>query len=182
MKEDLKERRVEVLAQAAETGQSIHDARRNFANRKTTMTALRTPNGTTTASRREMEKVIREFYSLRQWRPLASSPSEERWTYRSNGPPFRNPTCHHVGEESYFTRPRQHIGEALHSLSVECKVPKQWRTSKTVLLYKKGDPQDIGNYIPIRLLPVTTSSSQECLTSIDLKKAFDTAETSSWKP
>ncbi|KAK6763089.1 hypothetical protein RB195_023700 [Necator americanus] len=22
----------------------------------------------------------------------------------------------------------------------ECKVPKQWKTSKTVLLYKKGDP------------------------------------------
>ncbi|KAK6767065.1 hypothetical protein RB195_026521 [Necator americanus] len=28
----------------------------------------------------------------------------------------------------------------------ECKVPKQWKTSKTVLLYKKGDPHDIGNY------------------------------------
>ncbi|EYC12332.1 hypothetical protein Y032_0047g1424, partial [Ancylostoma ceylanicum] len=28
----------------------------------------------------------------------------------------------------------------------ECKVPSQWKTSRTVLLYKKGDPQDIGNY------------------------------------
>ncbi|KAK6763711.1 hypothetical protein RB195_024150 [Necator americanus] len=36
----------------------------------------------------------------------------------------------------------------------ECKVPKQWKTSKTVLLYKKGDPQDIGNYRPICLLSV----------------------------
>ncbi|KAK6763239.1 hypothetical protein RB195_023809 [Necator americanus] len=34
----------------------------------------------------------------------------------------------------------------------ECKVPKQWKTSKTVLLYKKGDPHDIGNYRPICLL------------------------------
>ncbi|KAK6761513.1 hypothetical protein RB195_022543 [Necator americanus] len=33
----------------------------------------------------------------------------------------------------------------------ECKVPKQWKTSKTVLLYKKGDPQGIGNYRPICL-------------------------------
>ncbi|KAK6765252.1 hypothetical protein RB195_025257 [Necator americanus] len=36
----------------------------------------------------------------------------------------------------------------------ECKVPKQWKTSKTVLLYKKGDPHDIGNYRPICLLSV----------------------------
>ncbi|KAK6744979.1 hypothetical protein RB195_011594 [Necator americanus] len=34
----------------------------------------------------------------------------------------------------------------------ECKVPKQWKTSKTVLLYKNGDPHDIGNYRPICLL------------------------------
>ncbi|KAK6762161.1 hypothetical protein RB195_023032 [Necator americanus] len=36
----------------------------------------------------------------------------------------------------------------------ECKVPKQWKTSKTVLLYKKADPHDIGNYRPICLLSV----------------------------
>ncbi|KAK6740398.1 hypothetical protein RB195_008701 [Necator americanus] len=36
----------------------------------------------------------------------------------------------------------------------ECKVPKQWKTSKTVLLYKKGDPHDIGKYRPICLLSV----------------------------
>ncbi|KAK6743191.1 hypothetical protein RB195_010447 [Necator americanus] len=33
-------------------------------------------------------------------------------------------------------------------------VPKQWKTSKTVLLYEKGDPHDIGNYRPICLLSV----------------------------
>ncbi|KAK6739387.1 hypothetical protein RB195_008083 [Necator americanus] len=36
----------------------------------------------------------------------------------------------------------------------ECKVPKQRKTSKTVLLYKKGDAHDIGNYRPICLLSV----------------------------
>ncbi|EYC30557.1 hypothetical protein Y032_0005g2718 [Ancylostoma ceylanicum] len=34
----------------------------------------------------------------------------------------------------------------------ECKVPSQWKTSRTVLLYKKGDLQNICNYRPICLL------------------------------
>ncbi|VDP02573.1 unnamed protein product [Heligmosomoides polygyrus] len=63
IKEDLKERRAEVLAEAEEAGLSIHNARRNFANFKTKMTALRRPDGTVTASRRIMEKVIHDFYS-----------------------------------------------------------------------------------------------------------------------
>ncbi|KAK6754933.1 hypothetical protein RB195_013734 [Necator americanus] len=36
----------------------------------------------------------------------------------------------------------------------ECKVNKQRKTSKTVLLCKKGDPDDIGSYRPICLLSV----------------------------
>ncbi|VDO73543.1 unnamed protein product [Heligmosomoides polygyrus] len=63
IKEDLKERRAEVLAEAAEAGLSIRNARRNFANYKTKMTALRRPDGTVTSSRRTMEKVIHDFYS-----------------------------------------------------------------------------------------------------------------------
>ncbi|KAK6763601.1 hypothetical protein RB195_024066 [Necator americanus] len=59
--EDLKNRRAEMLA--AEMGKSIRYARRDFANRKTKMTALRNPKETTIASRRGMERVIYDFYS-----------------------------------------------------------------------------------------------------------------------
>ncbi|VDP10957.1 unnamed protein product [Heligmosomoides polygyrus] len=63
IKEDLKERRAEVLAEAAETGLSTRNARRNFANFKTTMAALRRPDATVTSSRRTMETVIYDLYS-----------------------------------------------------------------------------------------------------------------------
>ncbi|VDP63540.1 unnamed protein product, partial [Heligmosomoides polygyrus] len=63
IKEDLKERRAEVLAEAAEAGLSIRNARRDFANFKTKMTALPRPDGTVTSSRRTMEMIIHDFYS-----------------------------------------------------------------------------------------------------------------------
>ncbi|KAK6748265.1 hypothetical protein RB195_001101 [Necator americanus] len=65
VKKDLKERRAEVLAEAAGAGKSIRYADRKFANRKTRMSALRNPNGTAIASRRGMEKIIYDFYSDR---------------------------------------------------------------------------------------------------------------------
>ncbi|KAK6755585.1 hypothetical protein RB195_014137 [Necator americanus] len=52
-----------MLAEAAEVGKSIRYARRDFVSRKTRMTALRNPKGTTIESRRGMEKIIYDFYS-----------------------------------------------------------------------------------------------------------------------
>ncbi|PIO69970.1 hypothetical protein TELCIR_08190 [Teladorsagia circumcincta] len=63
IKEDLKERRAALLAEAAEAGRSIRNACRSFASYKTKMTCLRRPDGTVTASRRAVEKVIHNFYS-----------------------------------------------------------------------------------------------------------------------
>ncbi|KAK6761783.1 hypothetical protein RB195_022752 [Necator americanus] len=63
IKEDLKERRTEMLAEAAEAGKSIPYARRGFASRKARMSALQNPKRTIIASRRGMEKIIYGFYS-----------------------------------------------------------------------------------------------------------------------
>ncbi|KAK6734421.1 hypothetical protein RB195_017920 [Necator americanus] len=154
IKEDLKERRAEVLAEAAEAGKSIRYARRDFAT-----------------SRRGMEKIIYDFYSdlfdshvhlpphhLREDGQVIPEvlPFEIRHAIMS----VRNRTA----PDPDRIRP-EHLKSLLPVLIntlvrlftrylSECKVPKQWKTSKTVLLYKKGDPHDIGNYRPICLLSV----------------------------
>ncbi|KAK6751079.1 hypothetical protein RB195_002821 [Necator americanus] len=168
IKED---RRAEVLAEAAEAGKSIRYARRDFASRKTMMTALRNPKGTAIASRRGMEKIIYDFYSdlfdshvhlpphhLREDGQVIPEvlPSEIRHAIMS----VRNRTA--PGPDRIRPKHLKSLPPVLINTLArlftrylsECKVPKQWKTSKTVLLYKKGDPHDIGNYRPICLLSV----------------------------
>ncbi|KAK6744638.1 hypothetical protein RB195_011390 [Necator americanus] len=171
IKEDLKELRAEVLAEAAEAGKSIRYARRDFASRKTRMTALWNPNGTAIASRRGMEKIIYDFHSdlfdshvhlpphyLRedgQVIPVVL-PSEIRHAIMS----VRNRTApgpDRIRPEHLKSLPPVLINTLARLFTrylSECKVPKQWKTSETVLLYKKGDPHDISKYRPICLLSV----------------------------
>ncbi|KAK6765924.1 hypothetical protein RB195_025689 [Necator americanus] len=168
IKEDRKERRAEVLAEAAEAGKSIRYARRDFGSRKTGMTALRNPKGTAIASRMGMEKIIYDLYSdlfdshvhlpphhLREEGQVIPEvlPSEIRHAIMS----VRNRTA--PGPDRI--RPEHLPPVLINTLArlftrylSKCKVSKQWKTSKTVLLYKKGDPHDIGNYRPICLLSV----------------------------
>ncbi|KAK6756648.1 hypothetical protein RB195_014833 [Necator americanus] len=88
IKEDLKERRAEVLAKAAEAGQSIRYAHRNFVNRKTVMTALWTP----------------DFFDSHVHLPPHHLREDEHVIPKVFWRSFRHPTCYHVGEETYFTR------------------------------------------------------------------------------
>ncbi|KAK6763264.1 hypothetical protein RB195_023828 [Necator americanus] len=135
------------------------------------MTVLLNPKGTAIASRRGMEKIIYDFYSdlfdshvhlpphhLREDGQVIPEvlPSEIRHAIMS----VRNRTApgpDRIRPEHLKSLPPVLINTLARLFTrylSECKVPKQWKTSKTVLLYKKGDPHDIGNYRPICLLSV----------------------------
>lgn len=171
IKEDLKERRAAVLVDAAEAGRSIRNARRSLINYKSKMTALLRPDGTLTSSRRAMEKVIRDFYSdlfdSHVHLPEYAIPNDGYvvpdvlpFEVRHAISSVKNRTA--PGPDRIRPEHLKNLPPALINTLArlftrylsECKVPSAWKTSKTVLLYKKGDPHDIGNYRPICLLSV----------------------------
>ncbi|KAK6757779.1 hypothetical protein RB195_015539 [Necator americanus] len=115
------------------------------------MTALRNPKGTVTASRRGMEKNIYDFYSnpfdryvhlppyhLREDGQVIPEvlPSEIRYAIMS----VRNrtePGPDRIRPEHLKNPPVliNILARLFTGYLSECKVPKQWKTSKTVLLY-----------------------------------------------
>ncbi|KAE9421707.1 hypothetical protein Angca_003109, partial [Angiostrongylus cantonensis] len=126
-------------------------------------------DGTITASRKAMEKIIHEYYSdlfdshvhLPSYEIKEDGyvvpqvlPSEIRHAISS----VKNRTA--PGPDRIRSEHLKNLPPVLISTLArlftrylsECKVPTQWKTSKTVLLFKKCDLHDIGNYRPICLL------------------------------
>ncbi|KAK6757447.1 hypothetical protein RB195_015333 [Necator americanus] len=156
IKENLEKRRAEVLAEVVEGGKTVRYARQDFTSRKTRITALRNPKGTTIASRRGMEKIVYDFYSdlfdshvhlppdyLREGRDVIPTFLEKRHAVMSVRSTAR------VLDRTKPEQLKNLLPVLINTLTrlftrnlSEYKVPKQWKTSKTVLLYKKGDPHD----------------------------------------
>ncbi|KAK6726974.1 hypothetical protein RB195_004961 [Necator americanus] len=139
------------------------------------MTALRNPKGKTIASRRRMEKITYDFYSdlfdshvhlpphhLRDDGHVIPEvlPSEIRHAVMS----VRNraaPGPERIRPEHLKNFPPALINTLARLFTrylSECKVPTQWRTSKTVLLYKKGDPHASVTIAQSAYCPSSTSS------------------------
>ncbi|KAK6764960.1 hypothetical protein RB195_025048 [Necator americanus] len=148
IKEDLKERRAEVLAEAAEARKSIHYARRDFASRKTRMTALRNPKGTATASRRGMEKIIYDFYS-------------DLFDNHVHLP------AHHLREDGHVT-PEILPSEIRHAIMTPCEQAR----------FRKGFSTIDHIHTVSKLIEVSREYKMLlCLIFVELKKAFDSVET-----
>lgn len=72
---------------------------------------------------------------------------------------------------AYLVNPLSHLFNLILNSAV---TPKQWSESDIILLFKKGDPKNIGNYRPISLLP----SLYKLFSSIIEKRISTTLEKS----
>ncbi|KAK6755372.1 hypothetical protein RB195_014005 [Necator americanus] len=168
LQEDLSKYRQKILKAAQRrTSLKCHRDLREYNN---PLAALLSEDGTRTCSRREMEIITERFYSnrFRSSTPVSSPiiptgeapprifPSEVRVAIKSMkpgtapGPDFISADFLRAGGHPL------HVILAAHMTSYLQKerIPDQWKTSRTVIIHKKGDREDFRNYRPICLLSV----------------------------
>ncbi|XGW22462.1 hypothetical protein V3C99_005024 [Haemonchus contortus] len=179
------------MDEAAEAGKSIRKARRSFANYKTKMTSLRRPDGTVTASRRAIEKVIYDFYSdlfdshvylpthhLRQDVFIAPSvlPSEIRHAIKS----MKNCTApgpDRIKPEHLKSIPQVIIRTLAKLFTRIGRILDEGQPCEQAG-FRRGFSTIDHIHTLTRLIEVSREYKMPlCLTFIDLKKALDTVET-----
>ena len=168
------------LLTAATSRKSIKKAARSISEHRETIPCLKAPDGTRVTSRIGIEKIMREYYtdlfksnnpipsrapSAPLQPPLEFLVSEVRNAVESI-PPGKAP-----GEDGLTAEDIKACGHPLYVAIAkrftryinEATVPTAWRSSKSVLLHKKGDKEDLGNYRLITLLPVLYKVFTRCL-------------------
>ncbi|KAK6726965.1 hypothetical protein RB195_004953 [Necator americanus] len=166
----LKYRQKKILG-AAQRRTGLKKCRRDLREYNIPLATLLSEDGTRTSSRREMVIITERFYSnlFRSSTPVSSPiipigeapprilPSEVRVAIKSMkpgtapGPDFISADFLRAGGHPL------HVILAAHMTSYLQKerIPGQWKTSRTVLIHKKGDRDDLRNYRPICLLSVS---------------------------
>ncbi|WKX95022.1 hypothetical protein Q1695_011906 [Nippostrongylus brasiliensis] len=144
--------------------------KRDLCDQKAVMSALMNKDGVTQTSRRAIEAVVQDFYTdlLRSSIPVAKCvmpPAEEAppilesevaYAIRrmmpgtAPGPDGISADLLRAGGSALCSLLTKHFNHYLHL----GRIPNVWKESRTVLIFKKGQREDIGNYRPISLLSV----------------------------
>lgn len=158
------------LIETAERRMSIKRCKRDLNDRRAVVSALKDNDGVTRTSRRTMEHIVQNFYT-NLFRSSVSVPRCPPSVEGEIPPILESEVRHAIKSMKKGTAPgpdnitadllRAGNGplEALlakhfnHYLSIG-RIPDQWKESRTILLFKKGDRENIANYRPISLLSV----------------------------
>ncbi|KAK6764424.1 hypothetical protein RB195_024664 [Necator americanus] len=126
LQEDLFKYRRKKILEAAQRRTALKKSCRDLREYNIPLAALLSEDGTCTSSRREMEIITERFY-LNLFR--SSTPVSSLIIPTGEAPPRILP-------------------------SEKERIPDKWKTSRTVVIHKKGDREDLRNYRPICLLSV----------------------------
>ncbi|KAK6755392.1 hypothetical protein RB195_014016 [Necator americanus] len=170
LQEDLLKYRQKKILEAAQRRTSLKKCRRDLREYNIPLAALLSEDGTRTCSRRKMEIITERFHSnlFRPSTPVSSLiiptgeapprilPSEVRVAIKSMkpgtapGPDFISANFLRAGAHPLHVILDAHMTSYLQKE----RIPDQWKTSRTVIIHKKGDREDLRNYRPICLLSV----------------------------
>ncbi|KAK6742879.1 hypothetical protein RB195_010255 [Necator americanus] len=169
LQEDLLKYRQKKILEAAQRT-SLRKCRRDLREYNIPLATLMSKDGTRTSSHREIEIITKKFYSnfFRSSTPVSSPiiptgeapprilPSEVRVAIKSMKPGTASGPDFISADFLRAVRHPLHVILAAHMTShlQKERIPDQWKTSRTVLIHKKGDREDLRNYRPICLLSV----------------------------
>ncbi|KAK6757204.1 hypothetical protein RB195_015184 [Necator americanus] len=151
LQEDLLKYRQKKILEAAQ--RRTKKCRGDLCEYNIPLAALLSEDGTRTSSRREMEIITEKFYSnlFRSSTPVStrSSPLSMK-PGTAPGPDFISADFLRAGGHPLRVIFAAHMTSYLQKE----RIPDQWKTSRTVLIHRKGDREDLRNYRPICLLSV----------------------------
>ena len=156
------------LKEAAEKRASLKKCRRDMNEYRTVTPALKDASGHTHTSRQKIEKIVVDFYSdlYRSTTDVARTPTPTQ----ERAPEILASEVRHAINQ---LKPKKACGpdnisgdflkmcndtiilkltERFNRYLEQQAIPTQWKSSRTVLIHKKGDREDIKNYRPIALL------------------------------
>ncbi|KAK6737607.1 hypothetical protein RB195_019985 [Necator americanus] len=170
LQEDLLKYRQKKILEAAQRRMSPKKCRRDLREYNILLAVLLSKDGTRKSSRCEMEVITERFYSnlFRSSTPVLSLiiptgevpprilPSKVRVAIKSMKPGTAPGPDFISADFLRASGHPLHVILAAHMTSYLQKerIPDQWKTSRTVLIHKKGDREDLRNYRPICLLSV----------------------------
>lgn len=173
---DFRKRR---LLAAAEKRQSVKRVARDLADFRTVIPSLKTSQGERVTSKLKIEDEMKHFYSslfASSMAPLIPTPSSPHQLPHFLPSEVRSAVEKMAsnkapGEDGIPAELVRACGHRLYAALADRfteyhkadRVPAAWRTSRTVLLFKKGDREDLANYRPITLLPVLYKIYTRCI-------------------
>ena len=170
LQEDLRKYRQAKILEAAEGRRSLKKCRKELCEYHVPLAALLNEDGTPTSSRYKMESIAKNFYTnlFRSSTPVPMPvvptgevpprilPAEVRTaiqtmkTSTAPGPDHLSVEFLRAGGQ----RLHEILASHLTSYLQKERIPDQWRTSRTVLFFKKDEREYLRNYRPICLLSV----------------------------
>ncbi|KAK6060747.1 hypothetical protein COOONC_01585 [Cooperia oncophora] len=188
VKESLKEYRKQKLMTAAMQRKSLKCCRKDLVDYRTETTCLKDNQGRPTTSRQGIESIVMDFYTklYRSTTVVPRSPCPAN----DEIPPILISEVRNVIESLKFQKApgpdgisaellkaggitmQKVLAEHFNHYLRKGEIPEQWKCSKTVLIFKKGDKEDIGNYRPIALLSIV----YKVFTKIILNRLEDTLD------